>query len=99
MNTPLGVEQRVWLETELQKHDAQRLFVFLHLPPYLWDPAEPHRGHYDNLGQPVGVVIPESGVLRHLGKSARADQLVPINLNTGIPGKLHICIPVMALPK
>ena len=52
MNTPLGVEQHAWLETELQKHDAKRLFVFLHLPPYLCAPAEPHRGHYDNLGQP-----------------------------------------------
>ena len=52
MNTPLGTEQRVWLENELPQHSEKRLFVFLPLPPYLWDPAEPHRGHYDNLGQP-----------------------------------------------
>ena len=52
MNTPLGTAQHTWLETELQQHSEERLFVFLHLPPYLWDPAEPHRGHYDNLGQP-----------------------------------------------
>ena len=52
MNTPLGDEQRTWFETELQHNDGGRLFVFLHLPPYLWDPAEPHQGHYDNLGQP-----------------------------------------------
>ena len=52
MNTPLGAEQRIWLESELLEHATKRLFIFLHLPPYLWDPAEPHRGHYDNLGQP-----------------------------------------------
>ena len=52
MNTPLGAAQRTWFETELAQHSAKRLFVFLHLPPYLWDPSEPHRGHYDNLGQP-----------------------------------------------
>ena len=24
----------------------------MHLPPYLWDAAEPHWGHYDNIGEP-----------------------------------------------
>ena len=52
MNTPLGAEQRAWLADELSQHEGKRLFVFLHLPPYLWDPTEPHRGHYDNLGEP-----------------------------------------------
>ena len=52
MNTPLGAEQRAWLLDELSRHGSKRLIVFLHLPPYLWDPTEPHRGHYDNLGEP-----------------------------------------------
>ncbi len=53
MNLPLGAEQHAWLETEVQTHSEKRLFVFLHLPPYLWDPTEPHLGHYDNLGEPA----------------------------------------------
>jgi len=51
-NTDLGDEQRTFFERELEKHATRRLIVFLHLPPFLWDSAEPHLGHYDNIGEP-----------------------------------------------
>ena len=55
MNTdlPQESEQSAWLEEDLQAHADRRLFLFLHLPLYLWDAAEPHLGHYDNLGEPA----------------------------------------------
>ncbi len=55
MNTPLPecARQQAWLEDDLQAHAGRRIFVFLHLPPYLWDEDEPSLGHYDNLAQPA----------------------------------------------
>jgi len=55
MNTglPQEREQQAWVEADLAANTGRRIFLFLHLPPYLWDPAEPHLGHYDNLGQPA----------------------------------------------
>ena len=50
---PQESEQTAWLEEEMRAHAGRRIFLFLHLPPYLWDPAEPHLGHYDNLGEPA----------------------------------------------
>ena len=50
-NTPYSAEQRAFFERELSGHMAQRIAVFLHLPPYLWDAAEPDWGH-DNIGEP-----------------------------------------------
>jgi hypothetical protein len=38
-------EQRSWLEHDLPGHE--RIFVFLHYPPYILDPDEP--SHYDDL--------------------------------------------------
>ncbi len=40
--------QREWLERELQ--GKERIFLFMHYPPYLFDPDEP--SHYDNLALP-----------------------------------------------
>jgi 3',5'-cyclic AMP phosphodiesterase CpdA len=51
-NTTLATEQRAFFERELHAHAERRLAVFLHLPPYLWDPNEAHQGHYDNIGEP-----------------------------------------------
>ena len=51
-NTPYSAEQRAFFERELSEHASRRIAVFLHLPPYLWDAAEPHWGHYDNIGEP-----------------------------------------------
>ncbi len=51
-NTAFASEQRAFFERELAAHAERRLAVFLHLPPYLWDPTEAHQGHYDNIGEP-----------------------------------------------
>ncbi|MGY8826334.1 MAG: metallophosphoesterase family protein [Candidatus Latescibacterota bacterium] len=51
-NTALASQQRTFFEGELQTHSNRRLVVFLHMPPYLWNPTEPHQGHYDNIGEP-----------------------------------------------
>ena len=55
MNTGLiqEDEQQSWLEEDLSNHAGRRLFLFLHMPPFLWHPDEPHLGHYDNLGEPA----------------------------------------------
>ncbi len=52
-------EQWEWLETTLGAASAagQRIFVFGHYPPYLWDPAEPE--HYDNLAPAVRTQLLE----------------------------------------
>jgi len=43
-------EQRVWLERELRESAQDRLFLFMHYPPYLHTPEE--RSIYDSLDQP-----------------------------------------------
>ncbi len=45
-------DQWEWLETDLATHQNQRLFLFFHLPLYLWDKNEPGLGHYDNISPP-----------------------------------------------
>ena len=54
MNTdlPEAGAQREWLESDLKAHTGRRIFVFLHLPPYLDQAGEPALGHYDNLAEP-----------------------------------------------
>ena len=54
MNTtlPEAIEQREWVEADLAAHDSHRIFIFLHLPPYLVDEDEPGLGSYDVLGNP-----------------------------------------------
>lgn len=49
---PAAAEQRVWLEEELEKQRGKRLFVLLHLPPYLFDRREKSLGHYENVAEP-----------------------------------------------
>ena len=44
--------QRDWLEHDLETHGQTRVFLFLHLPPFLERADEPHLGNYDNIGQP-----------------------------------------------
>lgn len=55
MNTGLPEEaaQRAWLEDDLAAHAGRPIYLFQHLPLYLWDQAETDLGHYDNLGQPA----------------------------------------------
>ena len=50
---PDAAEQNAWAEKDLAEHAKKRLFIFLHLPPYLFDETEPSIGHYDNLENPA----------------------------------------------
>jgi hypothetical protein len=45
-------EQRSWFESELESHRKNRTFLFLHLPPFLYEREDPDIGNYDNIGQP-----------------------------------------------
>lgn len=55
LNSGLAAEaaQAEWLEADLQAHPGQRIFLFLHLPPFLHNPAETSLGHYDNIDEPA----------------------------------------------
>ena len=50
---PDAAEQEAWVEKDLAEHAKKRLFIFLHMPPYLFDETEPSMGHYDNLANPA----------------------------------------------
>ena len=47
---PAEAEQRAWLEQDLASHRGQRMFFFIHYPPYVSERDEP--GSYDNLDEP-----------------------------------------------
>ena len=42
--------QRDWLESDLARHAAKRIFLFIHYPPYVY--ASDERSTYDNIDQP-----------------------------------------------
>lgn len=48
-----AAEQEAWVEKDLAEHAKKRLFILLHMPPYLLDETEPSMGHYDNLADPA----------------------------------------------
>ena len=50
---PDATEQETWVEKDLAGHAKKRLFILLHMPPYLFEEAEPSMGHYDNLANPA----------------------------------------------
>ena len=50
---PDAAEQMAWVEKDLAEHAKKRLFILLHMPPYLFDETEPSIGHYDNLANPA----------------------------------------------
>ena len=50
--TEAGMQQK-WVEADLAAHAHQPLFIFLHMPPYLYSACEPALGHYDNLDEPA----------------------------------------------
>ena len=50
---PDAAEQVAWVEKDLAQHAKKRLFILLHMPPYLFDETEPSMGHYDNLANPA----------------------------------------------
>lgn len=55
MNTDLKEEkiQGKWLEKDLFNNKNKRIFIFMHLPLYLWDEKEQGLGNYDNLDEPA----------------------------------------------
>lgn len=55
MNTNLEEAkiQEKWLEEDLQNNKSKRIFIFMHLPLYLWDEEEQGLGNYDNLDEPA----------------------------------------------
>ena len=46
---PDAAEQEAWAEKDLAEHTKKRLFILLHMPPYLFDETESSMGHYDNI--------------------------------------------------
>ena len=48
-----AAEQEAWTEKDLAEHAQKRLFILLHMPPYLFDETEPSMGHYDNIANPA----------------------------------------------
>ena len=50
---PDAAEQEAWVEKDLAEHAKKRIFILLHMPPYLFDETEPSMGHYDNLANPA----------------------------------------------
>lgn len=52
-DVPAADDHRAWIEAELAGLDADRCFLFTHLPPFLHAPDEPHRGVYDTVGEPA----------------------------------------------
>ncbi len=50
---PDVTEQEAWIEKDLAEHAKKRIFILLHMPPYLFDETEPSMGHYDNLANPA----------------------------------------------
>lgn len=50
---PDAAEQEAWVEKDLAEHAEKRIFLLLHMPPYLFDETEPSMGHYDNLANPA----------------------------------------------
>ena len=46
-------EQCAWLERILAELKGRRIFLFIHLPLFLFDRTEPSTGHYDNIGEPA----------------------------------------------
>ncbi|MYE90992.1 hypothetical protein F4X33_18565, partial [Candidatus Poribacteria bacterium] len=50
---PDVTEQEAWIEKDLAEHAKKRIFILLHMPPYLFDETEPSMGYYDNLANPA----------------------------------------------
>ena len=48
---PTELEQRRWLEADLERHRGRRIFLLTHYPLFVTDPQEEE--HYDNIGHPA----------------------------------------------
>lgn len=52
-NLPQADQQHKWVEQDLKNNSGKRIFLFMHLPPYISTPEEAFRGNYDNLDEPA----------------------------------------------
>ena len=50
---PAAAEQARWLEADLAAHGGERLFLFLHMPPFFVDEDEPDTGFYNSIDEPA----------------------------------------------
>ncbi len=50
---PDAYEQQRWLEADLREHDGERIFLFMHIPPYFIDEDEPGFGYYNSVADPA----------------------------------------------
>ena len=50
---PQADEQKEWAEQDLAKNRNKRIFVFLHMPPFLVAETEPGLGFYNTLNEPA----------------------------------------------
>ena len=46
-------EQAKWLEAELSEHRGERIFLFLHMPPFFVAEDEPDTGFYNSIDEPA----------------------------------------------
>jgi predicted phosphodiesterase len=49
---PQAAAQQSWLQRDLAAHQAQRIILLLHMPPFFVDEDEPDRGFYNSLDEP-----------------------------------------------
>ena len=50
---PEAAEQRAWAEADLAAHHGERIFLFMHHPPFFVDPHERSYGMYNSLDEPA----------------------------------------------
>lgn len=50
---PAAAEQARWLEEDLAAHDGERIFLFLHMPPFFVSDQEPDTGFYNSIDEPA----------------------------------------------
>ena len=50
---PQAREQKDWVEDDLAKNRKERIFVFLHMPPFFVAETEPALGFYNSLNEPA----------------------------------------------
>lgn len=55
LNSPLpeAEEQKQWLETDLAEHAGERIFIFMHMPPFFVEEQEPDQGFYNSIDEPA----------------------------------------------
>ncbi|HEU5315722.1 MAG TPA: metallophosphoesterase [Chloroflexota bacterium] len=50
---PEAAQQRAWAEADLAAHHGERIFLFMHHPPFFVDPQERAYGMYNSLDEPA----------------------------------------------